>query len=100
MFIGEGGKIVNQELLTEVIENLNKVTDYLYQENIPVANQTLFIVLPKLDRCISEIADEEVQEILKEKLTASLSAMEEEDYILLADLIQYEVIDILKNIKD
>lgn len=100
MFIGEGGKIVNQELLNEVIENLNKVTDYLYQENIPVANQTLFIVLPKLDRCISEIANEEIQDTLKEKLEEALMAMEEEDFILLADLIQYEVIEIFKELME
>lgn len=91
---------MNQELLNEVVENLNKVTDYLYQENIPVANQILFLVLPKLERCIGEIDDKDIQDSLKEKLTEALSAMEEEDFILLADLIQYEVIEILKDIMD
>ncbi|MGN0438109.1 MAG: hypothetical protein ACI4F4_06245 [Lachnospiraceae bacterium] len=91
---------MNQELLYEVVENLNKVSDYLYQENIPVANQMLFLVLPKLERCISEIANEEIQDTLKEKLAEALTAMEEEDFILLADLIQYEVIEILKELME
>lgn len=90
--------MVEQELLNEVIDSLGKVTDYLYQENIPVANQALFLVLPKLERCISKIDDEEIQVTLKEKLTEALSAMEEEDFVLLADLIQYEVVEILKDI--
>lgn len=91
---------MNQDLLKEVIEQLNKVTDYLYQENIPVANQALFLVLPKLERCIGEIEDSEVQETLKDKLMEALSAMEEEDYVLLADLVQYEVIEVLTELMD
>lgn len=91
---------MNQDLLKEVIEQLNKVTDYLYQENIPAANQSLIMALPKLERCIGEISDSEIQETLKEKLMEALSAMEEEDYVLLADLIQYEVIEVLTELMD
>ena len=36
-------------------------------------------------------------DILKEKLLQALEAMEKEDYILLADILQYEVVEQLQN---
>lgn len=88
---------MNQELLEEVIQELTQITDYLYQENIPLANRGLVFVLPKLEACIGGIEEEDTQKELRDKLMEALSAMEEEDYVLLADLIQYEVLEILSS---
>ncbi|CCX89411.1 unknown [Clostridium sp. CAG:590] len=85
------------EEVSQLIDNLIKITDYLYQENIQVAYRLLYLVLPSLDQFISQIEQDEKKDILKEKLLQALEAMEKEDYILLADILQYEVVEQLQN---
>lgn len=85
------------EEVSQLIDNLIKITDYLYQENIQVAYRLLYLVLPSLDQFISQIEENEKKDILKEKLLQALGAMEDEDYILLADILQYEVVEQLQN---
>ncbi len=85
------------EEVSQLIDNLIKITDYLYQENIQVAYRLLYLVLPSLDQFISQIEQDEKKDILKEKLLQALGAMEDEDYILLADILQYEVVEQLQN---
>ena len=85
------------EEVSQLIDNLIKITDYLYQENIQVAYRLLYLVLPSLDQFISQIEQDEKKDILKEKLLQALVAMEKEDYILLADILQYEVVEQLQN---
>lgn len=85
------------EEVSQLIDNLIKITDYLYQENIKVAYRLLYLVLPSLDQFISQIEQDEKKDILKEKLLQALEAMEKEDYILLADILQYEVVEQLQN---
>lgn len=85
------------EEASQLIDNLIKITDYLYQENIQVAYRLLYLVLPSLDQFISQIEQDEKKDILKEKLLQALEAMEKEDYILLADILQYEVVEQLQN---
>ena len=84
--------------LEQLIDNIIKITDYLYQENIQVAYRMLYLVLPSLDQFILSIEENEKKDILKEKLLQALGAMEEEDYILLADVLRYEVIEQLPSI--
>ena len=84
--------------LEQLIDNIIKITDYLYQENIQVACRMLYLVLPSLDQFILSIEENEKKDILKEKLLQALRAMEEEDYILLADVLRYEVIEQLQSI--
>ena len=85
------------EEVSQLIDNLIKITDYLYQENIQVAYRLLYLVLPSLDQFISQIEQDEKKDILKAKLLQALEAMEKEDYILLADILQYEVVEQLQN---
>lgn len=85
------------EEVSQLIDNLIKITDYLYQENIQVAYRLLYLVLPSLDQFISQIKQDEKKDILKGKLLQALEAMEKEDYILLADILQYEVVEQLQN---
>lgn len=85
------------EEVSQLIDNLIKITDYLYQENIQVAYRLLYLVLPSLDQFISQTEENEKKDILKEKLLQALGAMEDEDYILLADILQYEVVEQLQN---
>lgn len=88
---------MNQELLTITIELLTQVTDLLYQENIQPAYMKLAAVLSKLELIIAEIDNEEEQKEITEKLKEALSAMEAGDNTLLADILQYEILEQIKN---
>jgi type III secretory pathway component EscS len=86
---------MNQEELQVILENLSRVIDLLYQENIPVAYSGLIGVLPSLEQAIAQL-DEKSKQEMTEKLQTALAAMEEGDNTLLADILQYEVVDQLK----
>lgn len=84
---------MNQERLEDVIEILTKVADYLYQENTKPAYLHLIHILPSFEAVIGEIPKKEEQKELAGKLTEALSAMEAEDHTLLADMLQYDIIE-------
>ena len=87
---------MNQELMTQVVYVLKQITDMLYQENVSPAYKSLYLVLPYMEQAIAEMDEQERQIELRERLEEALSAMEEEDNILLADIIQYEIVRILE----
>ncbi|MGN0154397.1 MAG: hypothetical protein ACI4A3_08085 [Lachnospiraceae bacterium] len=87
---------MNQERLEDVINILTKISDYLYQENTKPAYLHLIHILPEFEQVIAEIEDDAQREELAGKLTEAIGAMEAEDHTLLADLLQYDIIDQLK----
>lgn len=84
---------MNQERLEEVIGILTKISDFLYQENIKPAYLHLIRIIPSFEQVVAEIPEEEERTALAEKLGEALTAMEEEDYTLLADMLQYDIIE-------
>lgn len=84
---------MNQILLKNVINILSQVVDLLYQENLQSAYISFAAVLPKLEELLAEISDQEIQNVLVEKLQAILETMESQDSILLADMLQYELME-------
>ena len=68
--------------MEQVINTLTTITDLLYQENIPVAYRMLYLILPGMEEAI--------------RLLEALEAMENEDNILLADILQYEILERLR----
>jgi DNA integrity scanning protein DisA with diadenylate cyclase activity len=82
---------MDQEKLKLVTGVLSQVTDLLYQENITYAYRMLAIILSELETVISMVEDKGASVEIKDKLMEALQAMEEEDNILLADIIQYEI---------
>ncbi len=86
--------------MEQVINTLTTVTDLLYQENIPVAYRMLYLILPGMEEVIGQIQQEEVQSELRDKLLEALEAMENEDNILLADILQYEILERLRKYKE
>lgn len=79
--------------MTDVIE---QVTDLLYQEKVEYAYKMLLIVLPEFENMIYVTGDEKFKGIMKEKLEIVLRAMEEMDYILVADTLNYEVVECIR----
>lgn len=86
---------MNQNKVKQVIEKLASVTDLLYQENITPAYAQLAATLPELEEVIMPF-NQETQQELMEKLQSALGAMEDGDNTLLADVIQYEILEQLK----
>lgn len=83
---------MDQILLEQVKAHLSKVIDLLYQENITPAYSGLAVALPQLEAVIAQLSPEEQQE-LTEKLQSALAAMEDGDNTLLADILQYEILE-------
>ena len=85
------------EQIQQVVETLTTITDLLYQENIPVAYRMLYLILPALEKTIGSIGQDDIQGELKDQLFSALQAMEDEDNILLADILQYEILERLRD---
>ena len=86
---------MNQNSVKQIMDNLTQVTDLLYQENITPAYTQLAVALPQLEEVIMQL-NQETQQELTEKLRSALEAMEDGDNTLLADIIQYEILEQLK----
>lgn len=84
--------------MQDLLEVLNKITELLYQEKSNEAYGLLIKCLPIMAEYIGAIEDVEVQCEVMNSLTEAVTAMEENDYTLLADILQYDVIEKLENI--
>ena len=86
--------------MKDLIEVLEKVSELLYQENYIAAYGILIKCLPIMGVYIGEIEDENLQREIMNALNEAISAMENNDYTLLADILQYDFIDKLKDLGD
>ena len=89
---------MNEILLHNIIEMLQQVADCLYQENLKPAYIVFAAILPKIEELICPL-DENVKEDIENRLSLVLDAMEQEDSVLFADAIQYELLDYLKELE-
>ena len=83
---------MDQELIGQVKDMLSQIINLLYQENITPACIGLAAVLPQLEQVIAQL-EPETQQALAEKLQEALEAMENGDNTLLADILQYEILE-------
>lgn len=84
--------------MKDLLDVLKKITELLYQEDYNTAYGLLVKCLPILGVYIEEIEDKELQREVLDALTEAITAMEENDYTLLADILQYDVIEKLEAI--
>lgn len=84
--------------MDELLEVLDKTTEFLYQQNYNQAYELLIGCLPYMATVIEEIEDVVLQGEITASLAEALTAMEEKDYTLLADILQYEIMDRFKMI--
>jgi len=82
--------------MKDLLEVLSKISELLYQEKSNEAYGILIKCLPIMATYIGEIEDESLQREIMEALTEATAAMEENDYTLLADILQYDVIEKLE----
>lgn len=84
--------------MKDLLDVLKKVTELLYQEDYNKAYGLLIKCLPVMGVCIEEIEDKGLQREVLDSLTEAIEAMENNDYTLLADILQYDVIEKLETI--
>ena len=87
---------MDQKLLKDTILGLEKMCDLFYQDKIQVAYGELNSLLMNLEKVISMFAEEE-QEHIKDKLMEALDALEQQDFTLYADIMNYEIKELLGN---
>ncbi len=80
----------------EVIEKLEEMCVLFYQEKDSDGCNMLNQVLPELTEIITAEIDVEKQLLLLQSLQLALQALEAEEWIMLADIFQYELCDKLK----
>jgi len=87
-------------IIASIKENITVVSDYIYQQKINEALGSMNNMLnnfTELGDAISlreEIAEEQKQRYV-DLLKEALAAMENRDYILMADILQYDMVDLL-----
>ena len=84
--------------LQGVVDVLKQISEWLYQDEVQKAYQNLIMIIPKLDAECNSISDENVRKDVTDKLMLALDAMENEDTLLLADIIQYELVEALETL--
>lgn len=84
---------MEQELIQDTKETLLTIADILYQGRVSDGIAAMNGVIPNLSLIASGIQDE--ARLITDALSPILSAMEEEDGTLLADLITYELVELL-----
>ena len=78
------------ENIREVIE---RIAELLYQEKKDEAYAEISQLIPMLMGYTSDIQDEEKKTKLVNVLGSALEAMEQEDLTLLADILQYDLVE-------
>ena len=87
---------MEQELIQDTKETLLTIADILYQGRVSDGIAAMNGVIQNLSLIASGIQDEALQQrLITDALSPILSAMEEEDGTLLADLITYELVELL-----
>ncbi len=90
---------MEQELIQDTKETLLTIADILYQGRVSDGIAAMNAVIPNLTLIADSIEDETVQQkLVTDALTPILSAMEEEDGTLMADLITYELVELLDSL--
>ncbi len=82
-------------LAHDIEKNIDKVSNLYYQDREDEAGSIMQNLIVNLTAFVDNLDDEEkINEIL-EKLREALKAMEDKDYVYLADLLKYEIGEIV-----
>lgn len=85
----------------ETCDKLTEIADTLYQGNTVKGIADMGTIIPDLTIICDLIQDEAVKvKLVQDALTPILQAMETRDGILLADVITYELLELLQSLED
>ena len=87
---------MEKNLIEKTKEQLLTIADTLYQGGVSDGIAAMNAVIPNLAVIADHIENEDLkQKLVADALTPILSAMENEDGTLMADLITYELVELL-----
>ena len=90
---------MDQIILDRVKERLQDIAYILYKGNTQEGIAQMSQALPDIAVIVTWISDANVQNrLITDALTPAMEAMEEQDGIWLADVITYELLDILNTL--
>lgn len=88
------------ELIQQIIDTLKEITDKFYlqdeMEGYRLLRESLDLIATIMERLLSNSIEDQVPELYQEiiqYLNEALQAMEAKDTILLADILQYELLE-------
>ena len=88
-----GDSIMSSEAL---IDELMTVADLLYNENEQLGVIKWKTIIPELEKELSHIADQKkLSDMLSKGLVPAMEAMKNNDLTLLADIIIFEIVELL-----
>lgn len=88
---------MDDKLLSETSDKLTEIANVLYKGDVQTGMAAMNVVIPNLAVIASYITDELLKtRLIEDALTPALQAMEEKDGTMLADVITYEILDIIK----
>lgn len=82
-------------LAHNVLDNINKTADLYYQSKEVEGNKAMQEVIVNLTGFVDSVNDERVINDILDKLKEALQAMEDKDYVYLADLLKYEIGEVI-----
>lgn len=90
---------MDQAILTRTKELLQDIADILYKGNTQEGIAMMSQAIPDIAVISTWISEDEVQaRLVEDALSPALEAMEEKDGTMLADIITYELLDILNTL--
>lgn len=89
----------------QLIINLTDVSDLFYKQMNAAAYSKLIMVFNEIEKVMNVLGSEDINIVFDVKkinnsLTEAMTAMENQDYILLADIIKYDLIEHFENVKN
>ena len=89
------------DIIIHAIDNIDEVTELFYQQKnneALVKMEPIFVAISEISTQIVSLENDSSR--ILEILVQALNALEEKDYILLADILNYDMTEELKCIKD
>lgn len=89
------------QLIVDTCDKLSEIADTLYRGDTRAGIAAMGLVISELAEICDSIRDEEIKNCLvQESLMPIMEAMEDQDGVLLADLITYELLELLHTLED
>ncbi len=91
-------------MIDEIINDINDVSDMFYKQKEFMGYDMLYQLIDKLIKFTqilgSKEENKEYNDKLMQCLSQALAALEQKDIILLSDILSYDLVDLLKEIKE
>lgn len=89
------------QLIVDTCDKLSEIADVLYRGDTRAGIAAMGLVISDLAAISDVIQDEEIKKrLVQEVLVPILQAMEDQDGVMLADLITYELLELLHTLED